>query len=647
MESHPRYQLLDKIASGSFATVYRGRDLELGREVAIKQIHEQFLTDPAQLDRYWAEAQLLASFQHPNIVTIYDIVRDRGWLIMELMQGDLSKIAGRKQMPLESLKTTLAHCLRALKFLHAHGIVHGDIKPSNMMIDRRKRVKIGDFGLARRVSNEEGSLIKGTTKYMAPEVVSDEFGEVGPASDLYSLGFAAFELMCGENFDELFPGLNAFGRDRQMAWMMWHAAPDRRLPEISRVLADVPEDLAKTIQKLIAKPQSQRYKSADEALSDLSIDIKLVRTGEETSIHLGQTGNWSKPDRRRRWLVIGAFVLSAMASLAILMPGTTPAPPPQQSDARTGIIREVRVAEDKLVVEDEQGVPEEISVGKKPRIYHKDLEKYILLEELAPNDRVEIRVKESDSRRIVEITALRPSAGQGKIKEVDPKGSKLTVTLVADPQPMDVPMYVPAGAKLFLNGRTATLEELNPDDRIDVSHLKDTQSRAARDVIRLDARRTLSLTGFIKEVKPLDDDLWLYVDHLRTVTPLVFGKDCRITINGQAEEEGRKYAPLDLKNGDRVHVSYDTHVLSIVASRRQSFTGATLKKIDQSAREIFVQPDNAEPATLAIGDKCEIMREDKKADFTDLREGDVLDITFTPQTDAPGVAFTIDARPAK
>lgn len=648
MESHPRYQLLDKIASGSFATVYRGRDLELGREVAIKQIHEQFLTDPAQLDRYWAEAQLLASFQHPNIVTIYDIVRDRGWLIMELMQGDLSKIAGRKQMPLESLKTTLAHCLRALKFLHAHGIVHGDIKPSNMMIDRRKRVKIGDFGLARRVSNEEGSLIKGTTKYMAPEVVSDEFGEVGPASDLYSLGFAAFELMCGENFEELFPGLNAFGRDKQMAWMMWHAAPDRRLPEISRVLADVPEDLAKTIQKLIAKPQSQRYKSADEALSDLSIDIKLVRTGEETSVHLGQTGAWSIPARRRRWLVIGAFALSVMASLALLIPGPAPSPPPQQSNARTGIVREVRVADDKIVVEDEQGVPEEISVGKKPRIRQKDLDKYILLEDLAPNDRVEIRVEESDAgRRTVFITALRPSESHGKIKEVDPKGSKLTATLVADPQPQDVPMYVPAGAKLFLNGRSATLEELTPDDRIDVSHLKDTLGRAARDVIQLNARRTLSLTGFIKEIVPRDDQLWLYVDHLRTVTPVAFGKECRITVNGQSEEEGRKYAPGDLKKGDRVQVSYDTHATSVVAMRRQSFTGATLKKIDQSSREIFVQPDNVDLVTLAIGDKCEIIRDDKKAEFTDLREGDVLDITFTPNTDAPGVAHTIDARPGR
>src|ERR1043165_7365872 len=104
-----RYQLLDKIASGSFATVYRGRDLELGREVAIKQIHEQYLENPKQLERYWNEAQLLASFQHPNIVTIYDIVRDRGWLILELMQANFAKIAGRKAMDLDSLRSTLAH----------------------------------------------------------------------------------------------------------------------------------------------------------------------------------------------------------------------------------------------------------------------------------------------------------------------------------------------------------------------------------------------------------------------------------------------------------------------------------------------------------------------------------------------------------
>lgn len=180
MDLESRYEFLEKIGAGSYATVFRARDGELGREVAIKQIHDQYLAEPKQLDRYWQEAQLLASLHHPNIVTIFDIYRDKGWLILELMHGNLAEKMEGRQMDLRALRTSLAHCLRALKYLHSRGIVHGDIKPSNLMIDARKRVKLGDFGLARRVSDEDGSLLKGTTKYMAPEVVSEDFGEVGP-----------------------------------------------------------------------------------------------------------------------------------------------------------------------------------------------------------------------------------------------------------------------------------------------------------------------------------------------------------------------------------------------------------------------------------------------------------------------------------
>ncbi len=648
MKDHPRYQLLDKIASGSYATVYRGRDQELGREVAIKQIHEQFLADPQQLERYWAEAQLLASFQHPNIVTIYDIVRDRGWLIMELMQGDLSKIAGRRQMPLESLKTTLAHALRALKFLHSHGIVHGDIKPSNMMIDRRKRVKIGDFGLARRVSNEEGSLIKGTTKYMAPEVVSDEFGEVGPASDLYSLGFAAFELMCGENFEELFPGLNAFGRDRQMAWMMWHAAPDRKLPEIQRVLADVPEDLACVIQKLTAKSQTQRYRSADEALSDLNIDIKLVKSGEESTDSLGRPK--SAPDGKRRKIVIGAFVLSVIVSLAVvfMMPGEKPTTlPADHSDDIVGVIRKVVVGDNKLVVEDEDGVPREISVGTKPKIRLDDQSSYLQLQELAPQDHVDIRFTGPEDKRTVLITASRPSYNSGKIKEIDPKASTL-IAMIVDPQPQDVSMYVPPAAKLLLNRQAVKLDALQPGDRIEITHLKAKQNRAARDVIQLDALRSTTDTGFVKDISQRDGKPWLGISHLKDDSAFEFADNCRITINGEADEEGKKYAPDDLKTGDRIQVTHDAFVVSVVAVRRLSFTGATLKRIDQSSREIFVQPDHVAALTLVLDENCEIFRREKKADFSDLREGDVLDILYEPGgDDAPGVVHTIDSRPQR
>jgi serine/threonine-protein kinase len=643
--------MLDKIASGSYATVYRGRDQELGREVAIKQIHEQFLSDPKQLERYWAEAQMLASFQHPNIVTIYDIVRERGWLILELMQGDLSKIAGRKQMPLESLKTTLAHGLRALKFLHAHGIVHGDVKPSNMMIDRRKRVKMGDFGLARRVSNEEGSLIKGTTKYMAPEVVSDEFGEVGPASDLYSLGFAAFELMCGENFEELFPGLNAFGRDRQMAWMMWHAAPDRRLPEIQRVLADVPDDLARVIQKLTTKQQSQRYKSADEALSDLNIDIKLVKSGEESMEGQSRT-QAANPDRRRRMLLIGGFAVSVIVSLVLaFMPSgpSTPTTTVKTSDAVVGIIRKVLVDENKLEIEDEGGVPQVIDLGKKPKIRLDDNSKYLLVDELAPQDRVEIRYEGPEEKRTATITACRPTTSSGKIRELDAKGSKLTATLEADPQPQDVPMFVPSGAKLLLNRQPVKLDALEPGDRVVITHFKDIQNRAARAVIQLDALRSQTDTGFVRAISRKEGKAWLDMAHLKRSSEFEFDENCRITIDEQtADDSGKKFGPEDLQRGDRIQATHDAFVTVVIAVRRPSFTGATLLQINQNSREIHVQPDDNVAVTLALDESCEIYRQDKKADLSDLRERDVLDISYEKGTEnALGVVFTIDARPQR
>ncbi len=315
MQANSRFEIIESIAQGDFATVYRARDLELGREVAVKQIHQQYLTDPKKLDRYWHEAQLLARLEHPYIMTIYDIVRGRGWLILELMQGSLKEKLAGKPIDLEDLRLTLTYMLHALSFLEKNGIVHGDVKPSNLLLDKNHRVKLGDFGIARRMTCDDGSVVKGTTKYMAPEVVSDQFGPVGPHSDLYALGFSAFELMCGEYFDSLFPGLNMFGRDQQIAWMMWHSAPDRRLPEISRVLQGVPADLAHVIAKLTEKDPARRYRTAEEALKDLRSKTP-VATGAD-----GEESDKTKPDGqpdRRRYLVFGALALSLLLSLAMV-----------------------------------------------------------------------------------------------------------------------------------------------------------------------------------------------------------------------------------------------------------------------------------------------------------------------------------------
>src|SRR5438105_15489051 len=111
------------------------------------------MTDARRLYRCCREAQLLATLSDQHIMTIYDIVRPRGWLVLELMQGTLLDACKGQPIDLNMLRATLSGALQALSMLHASHVIHGDIKPSNLMLDRLGRVKLGDFGLARRVAN--------------------------------------------------------------------------------------------------------------------------------------------------------------------------------------------------------------------------------------------------------------------------------------------------------------------------------------------------------------------------------------------------------------------------------------------------------------------------------------------------------------
>lgn len=648
MEPHPRYELLEKIAAGSYATVYRAKDIELAREVAIKQIHQQYLEDPTQLARFWDEAQLLASFQHPNIVTMYDIDRERGWLIMELMQGNFARMAGKKPMDVNGLRTTLAHCLRALKFLHSHGVIHGDIKPSNIMVDRRKRVKIGDFGLARRASNEEGSLIKGTAKYIAPEVVSDEFGDVGPASDLYSLGFTAYELLCGENFDSLFPGLSAFGRDKQIAWMMWHAAPDRRLPEIARVLEGVPEDLAKTIDKLIKKPQAERYKSADEALSDLNIDLKVIKTGEEPSTDTEKTD--AADAKKRRMLLFGAVGFSLILSLGVLfLPSgekSKPATDIEKEPAKIGILREVLPDEKTIVLETgDARIPEEILVGAaKP---HLNEQTYILLRELKKGDYLEIRTRKLPSGKPdVYIVALRPEESQGRIKSVTPDDRLIELSIEEGTSRETFPLRIPTGVKVTLNERPAELADLRPDDKGRATHLKETQGRSGRRATALAVTRKVRLIGVLREVQGEKGQLAIEPigdDRSRTFP---VSERCKILLNGEDTVGGRVLSVGDLKPGDRVNVQHDTHILELHSTRLTSRSGV-IREINKDSGTFVLSASDGQMVTLGIPRSAEITLGQQSASLDDLRVYDRADVMFSDVNGQP-TAVTLDViRPAK
>lgn len=642
MDPSQRYEIVDTIASGDFAVVYRARDLELGRAVAVKQIHAQYLSDPQQLARYWQEAQLLASLQHPNILTVYDVVRPRGWLILELMQRSLKPESEGDGIDLVSLRRVLIDCAEALRFLHANGIIHGDIKPSNLLLSFQGRIALGDFGLARRASSEQGSLLKGTTKYMAPELVSNQFGPVGPASDLYSLGFTAYELMCGKQFDTLFPGLSSFGRDLQIAWMMWHAAADRRLPAIGKVLEGVPDDLAQVIQRLTIKDQSRRYQSAEDVLRDLRSggygvapppvqDDAEARAAREAAA------------KKRKLTRIGAFValaFSLVLSVAMLLPTREAPPPPAPPEPVRGVVRNVLVGERRLVVESSgNGGVEEVDFRPGDRFFVNDLER--TLRDLIPGDEVEVsEFREASGRRVKEVKATRPVGHVGLVAEVKSEEAALTLAVTeGEEKGKSLTIYVPPELPIMFNGkpdrdgRPVVLADLQVDDRTMVRHKGAPTGRVATE---LSVTRVVEAEGILREINVERGELVLAVGPADTPTlvrlPLADKVD--VTVNGRRDMDQKLLRPADLKPGDKATVAHDVRVVRVDAYRILG-TGGIVEQVHVDAGTLDVAIEGAGRATsFRIGPQCRITLTGQPAELADLRRGDEVDITH----DDPGAA---------
>ena len=639
MTRDSRYELLERVGTGSFATVYRARDNELGREVAIKQMHDQYLQLPEQMERYWQEAQLLASLQHPNIITFFDIDRERGWLIMELMQGTLGDRISKEPMDIASVRTALAHCLRALKYLHGRGIVHGDIKPSNMMIDARKRVKIGDFGLARRVSNEDGSLLKGTTKYMAPETVSDEWGDVGPASDLYSLGFAAFELLCGPNFSNLFPGLAAFGRDKQIAWMMWHAARDRRLPEIRRVLEGVPDDVAQVVTKLCEKDQSKRYATADEALSDLNIDVKIIKQG-------GEEPAATEPKKNQRTVAIVAFSVSMLLSLAmVFFPTSQPEVTTitEQEEPDRGVVRDVH--NDLLVIESEKdSQPREIKLGSAPRILLNN-KTYILPRELKPGDQVQIsKGKDDDGRNRWELKVARPDESVGLVTRLQVSIGEFSLQVTEGTQRGELAVRVTGRTSISINGKEATLEELKEEDRATVRHVPDPQLGDRRIATNVEALQKRKLDGFIRDVDKGTITLEVRRTDGTKLVAMPAANECNVTVNGKQIVDGKLLKVADLKPGDRASIWHHRDIVEVHALRMSQHKGVVLD-VTTSASSVVVGDDKNMRRAFVVGKKTALTINNTEAEITDLRRNDRIEVTYDSANERAEVSAIDALRP--
>lgn len=279
MESFAHFELLRPLGKGGMGVVYAARDTRLGREVAIKMLHEAAAADPPSRDRLWREARTAAGMRHPRICQIFEAgeVRGQVYLVMELLEGRslAERIAEGALAPAESL-ALLGDILDALEALHGHGFVHRDLKPSNVFLTSHGP-KLLDFGLARPIGNTMlaaetcltmPGIAIGTPRYMAPEQWAGE--EPGPACDLFAAGAILFEMLTGRP---------AF--DGRTVLELHHAIVHEQPP----ALAGGPEAMAcdRIILRALAKRAEDRYATAAAMAAELRAAQAVMSAATETA----------------------------------------------------------------------------------------------------------------------------------------------------------------------------------------------------------------------------------------------------------------------------------------------------------------------------------------------------------------------------
>ncbi len=257
-----RYQVIDRLGSGGMADVFCAQDLQLGRKVALKLLHDRFAEDEEFVERFRREASSAAGLQHQHVVAVYDRGDWDGtaYIAMEYVAGRTLKEVVDQEGPLEGARAVdiTIQILRAARFAHRRGVIHRDLKPHNVIVDAEGRAKVTDFGIARAGASDmtQTGSIMGTAQYLSPEQAQGH--AVHATSDLYAVGVVLYELLTGQ---VPFDGESAV----TIAVKQVNEAP---VPP-SRVNPAVTPELEAVVLRALEKDPARRYADADEFIAAL------------------------------------------------------------------------------------------------------------------------------------------------------------------------------------------------------------------------------------------------------------------------------------------------------------------------------------------------------------------------------------------
>ena len=254
------YEILGELGRGGMAIVYLAHEISLDRKVAIKVMLPAMLTGAGMVERFKREARTAANLSHPNIIPIYTVREVDGLIfcVIKLVEGTPLDAVMRElsQLPVPMVQGILAQVGGALGYAHRHGVIHRDIKPGNILIDDEGWAVVTDFGIAKVVSNvglTTTGMAVGTPTYMSPEQATAD--EVTGASDQYSLGVVAYEMLAGRP-----PFIGS-----SMVALMYSHNHDQP-PPIRQFRSDVPEQLCNAIMRMLRKAPDERFLTMEEAV---------------------------------------------------------------------------------------------------------------------------------------------------------------------------------------------------------------------------------------------------------------------------------------------------------------------------------------------------------------------------------------------